>query len=198
MRSTRDGLFRLEWTYLRGWLVLAALGVLAKLVAEVFSWAEKWLEPYLGSSLSTTWRIVLAVVTVLIVPWTLGKLIEVPWRFLRSSRGMHMFRQMEERLSTEFRPDDARGYQVALIDHPNRAVRTLGLVNSIFREPDTGRELAAVYLPGTPDPTKGSIRVVAASDLVLTGWTFREIAEFHVTFGTAVPGSPKVENVSGP
>ena len=108
---------------------------------------------------------------------------------------MHMFRQMEERLSIELRPDDARGYQVALINFPSIEVRSLGLVNSTFREPETGRELAAVYLPGTPDPTKGAIHVVAAADLVLTGWTFREISEFHVTFGTAVPGSPQIEDV---
>ena len=197
-KSPHYGLFRLQWTYLRGWLVIAALAVLAKLVAGVSSEAEKWLEPYLESSLSTTWKIALAVVILLIVPWTLGKLMEVPSRLLRSSRGMHMFRQMEKRLSIEFRPDDARGYQVALIDFPSRAVRSLGLVNSTFREPQTGRELAAVYLPGTPDPTKGTIHVVAAADVVLTGWTFREIAEFHVTFGTAVPESPELENVGGP
>jgi len=196
-KSPHYGLFRLQWTYLRGWLVIAALAVLAKLVAGVSSEAEKWLEPYLESSLSTTWTIVLAVLILLIVPWTLGKLTEVPSRLLRNSRGMHMFRQMEKRLSIEFRPDDARGYQVALINFPSIAVRSLGLVNSTFREPETGRELAAVYLPGTPDPTKGSIHVVAAADLVLTGWTFREIAEFHVTFGTAVPESPQVENAGG-
>ena len=85
-----------------------------------------------------------------------------------------------------------------MIDFPSRAVRSLGLVNSTFREPQTGRELAAVYLPGTPDPTKGTIHVVAAADVVLTGWTFREIAEFHVTFGTAVPESPELEDVGGP
>lgn len=193
-RLQRHRLFRLQWTYLRGWLVVAALVVLTKLAAKVFSETEEWLEPYLESSLSTISTFVLAVVILLIVPWTLGKLTEIPSRLFQRGRGMHMFRQMEERLSIEFRPDDARGYQVALINFPSLEVRSLGLVNSTFREPETGRELAAVYLPGTPDPTKGAIHVVAAADLALTGWTFREIAEFHVTFGTAVPESPQVED----
>ncbi len=197
-RSQRYGLFRLQWTYLRGWLVIAAFVVLAKLAATIFSGAEKWLEPYLESSFSTPWKIALAVAILLIVPWTLGKLTEIPSRLLRSSRGMRMFRQMEKRLSIEFRPDDARGYQVALIDFPNKEVRSLGLVSSTFREPETGRELAVVYFPGTPDPTKGAIHVVAAANLVSMGWTFREIAEFHVSFGTAVPESRQVEDAGGP
>ena len=36
-RLQRHRLFRLQWTYLRGWLVIAAFVVLAKLAAEVFS-----------------------------------------------------------------------------------------------------------------------------------------------------------------
>jgi uncharacterized membrane protein len=187
--AQRHRLFRLQWTYLRGWLVIAALVVLAKLVAKIFSEAEEWLEPYLASPLSTAWKIALVVVILLIVPWALGKLTEVPSRLLRTSRSMQMFRRMERKLTRELRPDESRGYRIALIDFPSTEVRTLGVLGSTFREPETGRELATVYLPGTPDPTKGSLMVVALDHLALTDWTLQDIIGCHVTFGSGSPAS---------
>lgn len=183
--SKRFRLFRLEWTYLRGWMVIVVLVILTKLVANLFSGADEWLEPFLASSLSTTTKLVLALAFVLIVPWALGRLTLIPSRLLRRNRGVQMFRRMERRLAREFRPDESRGYQIALVDFPTREVRTLGVVGTTLREPETGRELVTVFLPGTPDPIKGSLRVVSRDDLTLIDWTLQDLITYHVTLGAS-------------
>ena len=188
-RRGRHRLFQLQWTYLRGWLVIAAIFVLAKLVVKMLSGADEWFGPYFDSLQSTAWKVAFALVILLIVPWALGKIVLVPWRLFRGSRGMQVFEQIEGRLATELRPDESRGYRVALIDFPNQRVRTLGVVGATVREPETGRQLAAVYLPGTPDPTKGSVMVVDHDDLKLTDWTLQDLIGYHLTMGSGGPPS---------
>jgi len=43
--------------------------------------------------------------------------------------------------------------------------------------------------PGTPDPTSGTLRVVAIEDLTMTEWTIKNLTDFHVTFGSVFPTS---------
>ena len=94
---------------------------------------------------------------------------------------------METKLATELRSDEKRGYRVALVNWPAADARTLGLVVGDMSDPESGRELAAVYLPGTPDPTKGAIRIIAKEDLQMTDWGLSDLSRFHVTFGSASP-----------
>lgn len=74
-----------------------------------------------------------------------------------------------------------------MVNSPNKENRSLGLIVAELQEPETGRELAAVFLPNTPDPTKGAIREVGAADLQPTDWDLSDLARFHVTFGSAAP-----------
>lgn len=87
------------------------------------------------------------------------KLLPILWAY---GRGWRAFQRMEERLTTELRADKHHGYRVVLVNWPSSENRTLGLIVADFTEPDTGHELAAVFIPNTPDPTKGSIRVVSS------------------------------------
>jgi len=43
--------------------------------------------------------------------------------------------------------------RVVLVDFPHREMKSIGLVTRVIREEGTGRELAAVYVPTTPNPT---------------------------------------------
>ena len=54
------------------------------------------------------------------------------------------------------KPDGTQ--RVVLIDFPHTEMKTLGFVTRVMREQGTGRELAAVYVPTTPNPTSGSWR----------------------------------------
>ena len=188
-KTTRDKIFRATWNYLRGWIVILVLALLAAAAGKAYTQVTEWLEPLSEWTESSAPSGVLALAVLIFGPWTIGKVAELflTGKLFQKQRGVRAYQRMEQRLSTELKADQHHGYRVALVNWPNPATRSLGLVVADFSEPDTSRELAAVYLPGTPDPTKGAMRVVAAEDLTMTDWDLSDLARFHVTFGTAAP-----------
>jgi len=188
-KTTRDKIFRAIWMYLRGWLVILVLAVVAIAAGKAFTQVAEWLEPlsqWVGFSAPNG---ILTVAVLILVPWAIGKIGELflTGKLFRKQRGVRAYRRMEQRLSTELKADRRHGYRVALTSWPNPSTRTLGLVVADFSEPETGRELAAVFFPGTPDPTKGAMRVVATEDLTMTDWDLSDLTRFHITFGSAAP-----------
>ena len=57
----------------------------------------------------------------------------------------------------------------------------------VMRDPDTGRQLAAVYVPTSPNPTSGYIEIVPLDDVVQTDWSVEEAMAFVMTGGTNGP-----------
>ena len=51
------------------------------------------------------------------------------------------------------KPDGTQ--RVVLIDFPHTEMKSVGFVTRVLREQGTGRELAAVYVPTTPNPDLG-------------------------------------------
>src|SRR5690606_12989928 len=49
--------------------------------------------------------------------------------------------------------------RVVLIDFPSPGLKAVGFVTRVFRDAD-GAELAAVYVPTTPNPTGGYLEIV--------------------------------------
>ena len=47
--------------------------------------------------------------------------------------------------------------RVVLIDFPRRGMKVVGFVTRVMREEGTHREMAAVYIPTTPNPTERSL-----------------------------------------
>lgn len=188
-KSTRDKMFRATWTYLRGCLVIVVLLLVAKAAGEAYTRVAEWLEPLSDPSGSSAPSVALVLAILILGPWAVGKLSQLflTGKLFQKQRGVRAYQRMEQRLSTELKADPHRGYRVALVNSPNPTTRTLGLIVAGFSEPETGRELAAVYLPGTPDPTKGAMRVVPAGDLTMTDWGLSDLTRFHVTFGSAAP-----------
>jgi uncharacterized membrane protein len=199
-KPMRDKLFQWLWIYLRGWLLIIVTVLVVKAIGEAHSRLAGLLEPLFESFGSSAASVGTAVAILTFVPWALGLVMErlLVVRLFQRQRGVQAFRQLEQRLSAEFHPDDVHAYRVALIGWPSATVRSLGVVTATFREPETDRELAAVYLPGTPDPSKGWLRVLAVDDLVFTDWTLRDIGRFHVTFGSACPDSSSSDEPGEP
>ena len=187
-RTIHDKIFRATWIYLRGWVVILVVFLLAVAVGKAYSQVAEWLEPLSRWASSAQSRF-LAISILVVVPWAVGKFSEllVTGSLVRTQRGLRAYQTMERRLSTEFKADRHHGYRVALVNSPSTDNRTLGLIVADFSEPETGRELVAVFLPNTPDPTGGNIRVVAAEEVQMTDWDLSDLARFHVTFGSAAP-----------
>jgi uncharacterized membrane protein len=79
------------------------------------------------------------------------------------------------------------GQRVVLIEFPSRDMRAVGLVTRLLKDSVSGRELAAVYVPTTPNPTSGYIEIVPTERLVFTDWTIEEAMRFIVSGGAIAP-----------
>ncbi|GAD59563.1 DUF502 domain-containing protein [Brevundimonas abyssalis] len=87
---------------------------------------------------------------------------------------------------------------MVLIEFPSPEMRTVGLVTQRFRASDTGEELAAVYVPTTPNPTSGYVEIVPVERLVWLDWTLNEAIQFIVSAGVISPETVKYRTTGHP
>ena len=90
------------------------------------------------------------------------------------------------------KPDDVQ--RVVLIEFPSKHMKTVGFVTRVFNDANTGRQLAAVYVPTTPNPTSGYLEIVPLENLVSTDWTMDEAMTFIISGGAIAPDNIHYEN----
>jgi uncharacterized membrane protein len=83
------------------------------------------------------------------------------------------------------KPDGTQ--RVVLLDFPHREMKCVGFVTRVILEQGTGRELAAVYVPTTPNPTSGYLEIVPVDLLTPTDWTVDEAMTFIISGGAVSP-----------
>jgi uncharacterized membrane protein len=79
------------------------------------------------------------------------------------------------------------GARVVLIDFPHPGMKAIGLVMRNFRDSSTGQELAAVFVPTTPNPTSGYLAILPVQRLVPTAMTMDQAMTMIVSGGTVAP-----------
>ena len=84
-------------------------------------------------------------------------------------------------------PDGAQ--RVVLIDFPHKEMKSVGFVTRVLREHGTGRELAAVYVPTTPNPTSGYLEIVPVERITPTDWSVDEAMRFIISGGAVSPAT---------
>jgi len=87
--------------------------------------------------------------------------------------------------------------RVVLISFPSPGMKAVGLVTRVMRDPNTGCQLAAVYVPTSPNPTSGYIEIVPLEDVVQTDWSVEEAMAFVMTGGTNAPDELPFSNPPG-
>ncbi|MEO8741834.1 MAG: DUF502 domain-containing protein [Lysobacteraceae bacterium] len=92
-------------------------------------------------------------------------------------------RQLLDHMSA---PPDS-GQRVVLIAFPHPGVKSVGFVTRTLRDDATGRELASVFVPTTPNPTGGYVLIVPLEDLVPTDWTVDQAMTFIISGGAVAP-----------
>ena len=92
-------------------------------------------------------------------------------------------RQLLDLLQTK--PDGTQ--RVVLIDFPHNEMKSVGFVTRILHDELTGAELAAVYVPTTPNPTTGYLEVVPVERLTPTDWTVDQAMTFIISGGAVSP-----------
>jgi uncharacterized membrane protein len=77
--------------------------------------------------------------------------------------------------------------RVVLIDFPRPGMKVAGFVTRVMNEEGSGREMAAVYIPTTPNPTGGYLVVVPVDELTPTDWTMDQAMAFIISGGAVAP-----------
>jgi len=72
-------------------------------------------------------------------------------------------------------------------------MKAVGLVTRVMRDEHSGRELAAVYVPTTPNPTSGYLEIVPVDDITPTDWTVDQAMSFIISGGATAPDSVSFE-----
>jgi uncharacterized membrane protein len=72
--------------------------------------------------------------------------------------------------------------RVVMINFPSPELKSIGFVTRIFRDAG-GRELAAVYVPTTPNPTGGYLEIVPVELLTATDWSVDQAMAFLLSAG---------------
>ncbi len=79
------------------------------------------------------------------------------------------------------------GQRVVLVAFPHPGMKTVGFFTRTLRDEATGRELAAVYVPTTPNPTGGYLIIVPIEDITSTDWTVDQAMTFIISGGAVAP-----------
>ncbi|SDG88644.1 DUF502 domain-containing protein [Propionivibrio dicarboxylicus] len=92
-----------------------------------------------------------------------------------------------KRFLQTLRTPPVQGQRVVLINFPSPQLKTLGFVTKLMRDADSGIELAAVYVPTSPNPTSGYIEIVPLAETTPIDWSVEEALAFVMTGGANAP-----------
>lgn len=91
-----------------------------------------------------------------------------------------------KKLMTLMRNKPGGTQRVVLIDFPSPQLKSIGFVTRTFTDA-SGREIAAVYVPTTPNPTGGYLELVPTERLIMTDWSMDQAMAFIVSGGAVGP-----------
>ena len=164
--------------------------ILANAVRPIFPDLAGWLldVPWLSSALA----IVLTLAMLYVLGWSMTRLMGRQI-LLAVEHGLKRIPMVTtvygatKKLIDAFRSDGGSAQKVVLIEFPHARMKAIGLVTRNFVDADTGEELAAVYVPTSPNPTGGYLEIVPVKELVMLDWTVDEAMAFVLSGGTTAP-----------
>lgn len=66
-------------------------------------------------------------------------------------------------------------------------MKTVGLVTRVLVDEHRGQELVALYVPTTPNPTSGYLKIIPLDKVTSTNWTVDEAMSFIISGGAVAP-----------
>lgn len=104
-----------------------------------------------------------------------------------------VYRSIKKFISVlQTKPDEVQ--RVVLIEFPSDRMKTVGFVTRVLTDEQTGKQLAAVYVPTTPNPTSGYLEIVPLENIVATDWSIDEAMTFIISGGAIAPENIRYEN----
>jgi len=164
--------------------------------------------PGLADLLTNPWfesalAVVLVVLAIFLLGWVVSRVV--------GAKLMALFDRLMDRiplvktiygpaktLLTTFQQKPDGVQRVVLIDFPSTEMKTVGFVTRTLVDQDSGRELAAVYVPTTPNPTSGYLEIVPVEKITSTNWTMDEAMTFVVSGGAVAPPTMNYDRSASP
>lgn len=181
-------------------LTIWALWLLAKLAALLGSVIIRPIGAWFGVGGAGVFTTILEILTAVLILTVVGVLA-------RGAAGRAIGRSVDDfigripigrtvyssaqKLIGSFQSPMEEAQKVVLIEFPSEEMKTVGLVTQVFKAADTGEELAAVYVPTTPNPTSGYVEIVPVERLIWLDWTLNEAVQFVVSAGVTAPQAVK-------
>lgn len=186
------GLTVVIFKFLLGMIQVTVSPLISVIVSQL---THHW--PSLGYWLGKSWiETIISVLCVLAILYTLGFIANryAGQKFLAMLDSMmHRIPLVKsvygsiKKLMDALQQSPGGTQRVVLIEFPSERMKTVGLVTKTFKDSKTGRELAAVYVPTTPNPTSGYLEIVPVENITPTDWTFDEAMTFIVSGGAVAP-----------
>ena len=185
------------------WLVFKfVLGMLAgigaPLVAALLG-ALALVAPHTADALNTEWlNFVLALLITVVALYLLGALANrvIGQRVISAFDGLlaripvvQTIYGGTKKLMTVLQNKPSGVQRVVLVEFPRRGMRVVGFVTRVMREDAGAREMAAVFIPTTPNPTGGYLVVLPLDELTPTDWTMDQAMAFIISGGAVAPES---------
>jgi uncharacterized membrane protein len=183
------------------WLVFKfVLGMLAgigaPLVAALLN-ALALLAPHAAESMKTEWAtFIVALVSTLASLYLLGLVANrvIGQRFINAFDGLlaripvvQTIYGGTKKLMAVLQNKPSGVQRVVLVEFPRRGMKVVGFVTRVMTEDGSGREMAAVFIPTTPNPTGGYLVVVPLNELTPTDWTMDQAMAFIISGGAVAP-----------
>ena len=96
------------------------------------------------------------------------------------------FARSGQRLVTELDPSETRGIPVVLIETRPR-FKKIAILTAVMTDVSTGRKIAAVFVPKTPNINVGETLLVPLEQVTMTTWTVNDAIAFLVSGGSVAP-----------
>lgn len=165
--------------------------VFARTVGEYSPSLERWLleVPWLQSGLA----VVLTVFAIYLLGWAVSKIIGRRTFALLESLVARIplvttvYGSTKQLVEAFQRKPEGNLQRVVLIEFPHRRMKAVGFVTATFVDEVSKIDLAAVYVPTTPNPTSGYLEIVPSDALVSLDWTMDEAMTFIISGGTISP-----------
>lgn len=162
---------------------------LSKATEQYLPSLSQWLlAPWFESALAIITTIVFLYILGLVATRVIGKRAIAVFDALinRIPFVTTVYKSVKNLISTvQQKPDKVQ--RVVLIPFPTPEMKTVGFVTRILQDADTGQELAAVYVPTTPNPTSGYLEIVPLSQVISTDWNIDEAMTFVISGGAVAP-----------
>ena len=166
--------------YVNGFLLMAILYLVYRIVAELSPWLKFVDNPFLG--------FLITLMVALLVPPILGCFVlyginPLLGRWNTWSQLINVQDRLLNNLSRSADPE------IVLVNWPDREVRTMGIVTTKFPPSGSSEAMCSVYIPMAPNTKSGYIRVVPLSAVQKTNWSLSDFQLFQMTFGSLNPST---------